>query len=91
MVGSETIASSQFATITFKRQTAATNLTQRVDVSTDLLTWAPASSYSAMGGTQSGSLQEIMNVPGTFQTITLRDTTAQNGEPKRFYRVTESP
>jgi len=88
LVASQTIASADYTTITFKRQTAATNLTQQVDFSTDLVTWIPASAYSSSGGTQTGLLQEILNIPGPFQTITLRDTTPQNGQPNRFYRVT---
>jgi hypothetical protein len=92
VVGSDTVASTTFSTVTFKRQTAATNLTQRVDVSTDLVTWSAASAYTATGGSQFGTLQEILNIPGAFQTITLRDTIAQNGQPTRFYRVvTQSP
>ena len=87
VVASETIANADFATITFKRQTAATNLTQRIDVSTDLITWLPASSYTSTGATQSGLLEETVNIPGPFQTITLRETASQNGEPKRFYRL----
>jgi hypothetical protein len=87
LVASETISSDQFATITFKRQTAATNLTQRIDISTDLSTWTPASSYTSSGGTQTGVLEEILNLPGAFQTITLRDLTPQTGQPTRFYRV----
>ena len=43
---------SYFATISFKRQTTATNLTQRIDVSADLETWFPASSYTASGSAQ---------------------------------------
>ncbi|HEY6227458.1 MAG TPA: hypothetical protein VI282_10090, partial [Verrucomicrobiae bacterium] len=70
-----------------KRQTAATNLTQRVDVSTDLLNWSAASAYSSTGATQTGLLEEIGNVPGPFQTITLRETASQTGQPKRFYRL----
>jgi len=86
-IGFETIANSDYTTITFKRQTAATNLTQRVDVSTDLLNWSAASAYSSTGATQTGLLEEIGNVPGSFQTITLRETASQTGQPKRFYRL----
>jgi hypothetical protein len=86
-IGSETIANSDYTTITFKRQTAATNLTQRVDVSTDLLNWSAASAYSSTGATQTGLLEEIGNVPGPFQTITLRETASQTSQPKRFYRL----
>lgn len=88
VVGSETVANTPYTTITFKRQTAATSLTQRIDYSTDLVTWVPASSYTSSGGTQTGLLQEVLNIPGTFQTITLRDTVPQTTPPVRFYRVT---
>jgi hypothetical protein len=92
VVASETISATQYPTITFKRQTAATTLKQRIDYSTDLNTWLPASSYTSSGGTHTGSLQEILNIAGDFQSITLRDTTAINGQPTRFYRVvTEKP
>lgn len=91
-LGSDTVASTTYPTITFKRQTAATNLVQQVDSSTDLVTWNPAATYNAQGGTQTGLLQEILNVGGPFQTITLRDNTPQNGQPIRFYRIkTQSP
>ncbi|HUS35899.1 MAG TPA: hypothetical protein VM680_11160 [Verrucomicrobiae bacterium] len=88
IVASETIANTAFTTITFKRQTAAVSLNQRIDYSTDLVTWLPASSYTSTGGAQTGPLQEVLNLPGTFQTITLRDTVPQTTPPIRFYRVT---
>ena len=91
VVGSETISTAQYATISFKRQTAATNLKTRIDFSTDLNTWTPASVYTSTGGTNSGPLQEILNTAGAFQNITLRDTNSLNGSA-RFYRVvTEKP
>jgi hypothetical protein len=87
VVGSETIASTEFRTLTFKRQTAATNVTHRIDFSTDLVTWSPASTYTATGSAQTGPLQEILNIPGAFQTITLRDNTPLSQSNPRFYRV----
>jgi hypothetical protein len=87
VVASEVIGTTKFATITFKRQTAASALTQRIDYSTDLMTWTPASSYTAAGGAQTGTLLEILNVPGAFQSITLRDTMPLGGPSPRFYRV----
>jgi hypothetical protein len=92
LVGSETVANADYATITFKRQTAATNLTQQIDFSTDLVTWTPASTYSASGATQTGLFQEIVNIPGIFQTITLRATAPENAQQNHFFRVvTKSP
>ncbi len=92
VVASDTVANTKFATITFKRQTAAAALKQRIDFSTDLSNWSPASAYTSTGGTHAGPLQEILNVPGAYQTITLRDTVPLESGQVRFYRVmTEKP
>ena len=74
-----------YPTVTFKRQSAATALRYRVEYSTTLTDWLPASSYTAAGVTHSGPLEELTRVPGANETITLRDTTPP-GE-FRFYRV----
>jgi hypothetical protein len=92
VIAAETVSDSQYPTITFKRQTAASMLKQRIDVSTDLNTWLPASSYTAAGGIHNGPFMETVNVSGPFQTITLRDTAPLIGQSTRFYRVlTEKP
>ena len=77
--------SGAFPTITFKRQTAATALRQRIQYSTDLTQWLPASTYTNGGALHLGPLQEILAVPGANQTITLRDTSP--AMQQRFYRV----
>jgi len=88
IVATETVNGAEFATITFKRQTAAANLTQQIDYSTDLIVWQPGSSYNSAGGSQNGVFDEILNLPGPHQTIKLRDIASQNTESRRFYRIT---
>ena len=86
-VASTTIGSDTFPTVTFKRQTAATALKQKVEYSFDLTTWLLASEYTSTGGTQFGPLLELARTPGPIETITLRAITSGANEPKRFYRV----
>ncbi len=90
IVARATIDGAPVTTFTFKRQSAAASLKQRVEYSSDLAAWLPASEYSAAGATHSGPLQEIERLPGPFETITLRDATPDPAV--RFYRVlTEKP
>ena len=74
-----------YPTVTFKRQAAATALRYRVEYSTSLTNWFPASSYTSGGATHTGPLEELTRVPGANESITLRDTAPS---PQfRFYRV----
>ena len=87
IVATTTIGSDTFSTITFKRQSAATALKQKIQYSVDLSTWTTASEYSSTGATQFGPLIELNRVTGAIETITLRETMPINGQPTRFYRV----
>lgn len=87
IVASTTIGPDTFPTVTFKRQTAATALKQKVEYSFDLTTWIRASEYNSTGATQFGPLFEVTRTPGPVETITLRATTPGANEPKRFFRV----
>jgi hypothetical protein len=87
VVSTTTIGASTYSTITFKRQTAATALKQKIEYSLDLSTWFPASEYTSTGATHYGPLIEINRSPGAIETITLRETTATKDQPTRFYRV----
>lgn len=87
VVASTTIGSDLFPTVTFKRQSAATALRQKVEYSFDLSTWLPASEYTSTGASHYGPLFELSRLPGPIETITLRGSTPSTTEPKRFYRV----
>ena len=87
VVGTTTLDGTPYATVTFKRQTAATQLRHRVEYSPDLSAWLPASTYTSSGATHAGPLEELLAVPGPLETITLRDTTSLSPQAARFYRV----
>jgi hypothetical protein len=87
VVSTTTVAGQPVPTVTFKRQMAATAVKQRVEFSTDLSAWFPASEYTAAGGVHVGPLLEVQRSGGPFDAITLRDAPPAPGEPKRFYRV----
>jgi hypothetical protein len=90
LLGTAVVANTTYPTVTFKRQTNAVTLKQRIDISTDLSTWIPGSVYTATGATHSGPFEEALKVPGAIEAITLRDTSPTAGP--RFYRViTEKP
>lgn len=90
LLGTAVVANTTFPTVTFKRQTNAVTLKQRIDVSNDLLTWISGSVYTSAGATHSGAFEEVAKIPGAMESITLRDTTGGIGP--RFYRViTEKP
>jgi hypothetical protein len=86
-VGSTAVSGNAYATVSFKRQSAATSLVNRVEYSSDLSVWTAASTYTSSGATHTGLLEQILSVPGSIETITLRDTTPLPAQPKRFYRV----
>lgn len=87
VVSSTVVNNTTVPTVTFKRQTAATALKQKVQYSTDLTNWLPASEYTSVGATHLGPLQELQRSGTNIESITLFDTTPLFGQPTRFYRV----
>jgi hypothetical protein len=84
------IGQDRFPTISFKRQSAATVLKQKIQYSTDLKSWLTASEYFGPTANHTGPLIEMDHSQGPIENIVLRDTIPAQGG--RFYRViTEKP
>ena len=75
----------KYPTFTFKRQTAASALRYRVEYSSTLTQWLPASTYTNGVANHLGPLQEVVRVPGAIETVTLRDAAPLGAQ--RFYRL----
>lgn len=77
-----------YLTITFRRPLSATDLGYVVQVSPDLATWFPGSSYASTGDVPSNAntTQVSRTDDGTLETITVRDNTPL-GTGRRFLRV----
>ena len=71
-LGSATVGTDRFLTLTFPRRAAATDLTYILESSTDLVTWTavPGSTYTAGAGP-----------------ITAQDSVPIGGAPRRFLRL----
>jgi hypothetical protein len=87
IVSSTSVGADTYPTVSFKRQTAATALKQKVEYSLDLTTWLLASEYTATNATHTGPLLELTRTPGPIETVTLRGIAPANNEPKLFFRV----
>jgi hypothetical protein len=74
--GQVTIAGKTYPTLTFTDQSALTDITYKVEDSTDLQTW------------QSGPLYTVRTDNGSTNTATYRDLTAIQDAPRHFMRLT---
>lgn len=77
-----------YLTITFTRPLSVTDLTYRVEVSADMLTWLPGSTYASSGDVPSNanSTQLSRTVGATTETIVVRDNIPV-GSGSRYIRV----
>lgn len=79
---------SNFLAMTFSFVTLATDITYTVEVSPDLATWQPGSTYS---GTNSAPVNartaQVSRAGLGIETITVRDQTPANAAPQRFMRL----
>ncbi len=74
--------------LTFKRNLAASNLTHRVEYSTNLTNWTAGSTYTATNSTpDTPGTSELSRTGTAIETITVRDNTPLDSAPKRFLRV----
>lgn len=74
--------------LTFRRNLAASNLTHTVEVSTNLVTWSPGSTYTPSNTIPVSSQTTELNRTGTnFETITVRDNVPLDAAGRRFLRV----
>ena len=88
IVGKTTSGSDSYLSVTFNHIAAATNLTQNVEISTDLINWLTGSSYSAAGDNPKTALTtEVERTGTTNQTIVVRDNQPLGAGPQKFMRV----
>lgn len=82
-----TVTGDGYLAITFPRATMATDATVAVEVSADLATWTPGSTYSAAGSTpDTAATTEVAHTGLGIETITVRDKTPLAAAP-RFMRL----
>ena len=76
----------QHLAITFTRATMAADATITVEVSGDLATWTPGSSYGAVSVPNTDATTEVTHTGSGLETITVRDNTPP-GATRRFLRL----
>jgi len=77
-----------YLSFTFKRQKAASDLLSRVEISSDLAQWLPASSYSESASVpNTPNTVEVFREDGPIETITVRDTAPLDAVGYRFFRL----
>ena len=77
-----------FLSITFPRSADASDLTFRVKVSGDLVTWDDGSLYSPAGDTPSNAFTtQVARSSGNPEVITVRDNVPVTSSPGRFIRL----
>ena len=82
------VAEGTFLSITFPRSADASDLTFRVKVSGDLVTWDDGSLYSPAGDTPSNAFTtQVARRPGNPEVITVRDNEPVTSSPARFIRL----
>src|SRR5207302_918561 len=84
----QTNANTNYFAISFKRRLGVSNVTHTVELSDDLTTWQPASSYSAANIVSNTLLTTEVSRTGTnTETIVIRENLPIESAPKRFLRV----
>jgi hypothetical protein len=74
--------------ISFKRRVGVSNVTHTVELSDDLATWLPGSSYSATNVNGNTPLTTEVSRTGTnTETIIVRENVPSDATPNRFLRV----
>ncbi|MDB6018856.1 MAG: hypothetical protein JWR19_3345 [Pedosphaera sp.] len=80
--------STNYLAISFNHLLAATNLTQTVEVSDDLMNWTAGSTYTAAGNVPNTAITTEMSRSGTnTENIVVRDNAPLGTVPARFMRV----
>jgi len=88
IVGVQTDANTNYLAVTFKRRSGVSNVTHTVELSDDLGSWLPTSSYAATGNIPNTSFTTEASRTGTpTETITVRENTPLGSYPQRFMRV----
>ena len=84
----QTNANTNYLAISFKRRAGVSNVTHTVELSDDLSTWVPGSSYSSLGDMPNTPLSTEVSHNGTnTETIVVRENTPLGAAQKRFMRV----
>ena len=80
--------SQHYLAVTFPLVTAASDITYRVDASTDLQTWLPGCTYSGTNRlTATAHTTEFSHVGAGLETITVRDNIPLSAASQRFLRL----
>ena len=84
----QTNGNTNYFAITFKRRLGVSNVTHTVELSDDLATWLPGSSYSATNINPNTPLTTEVSRTGTnTETIVVRENVPMDSVPKGFLRV----
>ena len=88
-VGLQTNANASYLAVTFKRLPAATNVTHTVEVSTDLVSWVPGSSYQGTNTIPNTALTTEVShaLTNNAETVIVRDKFPIGTVTNRFVRV----
>ena len=79
------IAADSYGAITFSRATMATDVSITVEISPDLLSWTPGSSYAASGSTPNTAVtSEVSHLGSGIEAIAVRDNQPTLGARKAF-------
>ena len=74
--------------MTFPFVTAASDITYRIEASTDLQTWLPGCTYSGTNRvTATAHTTELSRTGAGLETIVVRDNAPVGTSPHRFLRV----
>jgi hypothetical protein len=86
--GTTNILGIHYPTFTFERRVAASNLTYRVEYSTNLSNWLPGSQYTASNSIPNTAYTtELARSGTTNETIVLRGNTPVSSGNRQFFRV----
>ena len=81
-------SNTNYLAISFKRRIGVSNVTHAVELSDDLGTWTPGSTYSADGDNPSTPLTTQVSRSGTnTETIVVRENAPLGSAAQRFMRV----
>jgi hypothetical protein len=88
VISLQTNGNTNYFAITFKRRLGVSNVTHTVELSDDLATWLPGSSYSATNINPNTPLTTEVSRTGTnTETIIVRENVPMDSVPKSFLRV----
>lgn len=87
VLGKTSVLSISYQTLGFNRNLAASDLTYQVQVSSDLISWTPLSTFSGGAWSPSNIVIETPSANPNLKQVQVRDSVPLNSPGKRFLRL----